>query len=148
MPTRRRPATAKPITSRRSIASTAIDGHKPMLMKRREGSAGREHLQGITAGLASGVLDRRTFLRRSGLTAGGTVALGLMPLGSVRKAEAGPQVIGAATEIRKNVCTHCSVGCTVVAEVQNGVWVGQESGWESPLNRGSHCAKGAAVREL
>ena len=119
-----------------------------MLMKRREGSASRTRLQGIAAGLASGVLDRRTFLRRSGLAAGGTAALGLLPLGSVRKAEAGPQVIGAATELRKNICTHCSVGCTVIAEVQNGVWVGQEPGWDSPINRGSHCAKGAAVREL
>ncbi|MEY4859909.1 MAG: formate dehydrogenase, partial [Pseudomonadota bacterium] len=43
---------------------------------------------------------------------------------------------------------HCSVGCTVIAEVQNGVWVGQEPAWESPINRGTHCAKGASVREL
>ncbi|MBU3732479.1 MAG: formate dehydrogenase, partial [Beijerinckiaceae bacterium] len=28
------------------------------------------------------------------------------------------------------------------------VWVGQEPAWDSPINRGSHCAKGAAVREL
>ena len=48
----------------------------------------------------------------------------------------------------KNICTHCSVGCTVIAEVQNGVWVGQEPAWESPINRGTHCAKGASVREL
>ena len=119
-----------------------------MLMKRRDGSAGKARLQGIAAGLASGVLDRRTFLRRSGLAAGAGAALGLMPLGSVRKAEAGPQIIGAPTEIKKNICTHCSVGCTVIAEVQNGVWVGQEPAWDSPINRGSHCAKGAAVREL
>ena len=46
------------------------------------------------------------------------------------------------------MCTHCSVGCTVMAEVENGVWVGQEPGWESPINRGSHCAKGAAMREM
>ena len=51
-----------------------------MLMKRRDGSAGRARLQGIAAGLASGVLDRRTFLRRSGLAAGAGAALGLMPL--------------------------------------------------------------------
>src|SRR3712207_8183262 len=50
--------------------------------------------------------------------------------------------------LRKNVCTHCSVGCTVVAEVQNGVWVQQEPGWESPISQGTHCAKGASVREL
>ena len=35
-----------------------------------------------------------------------------------------------------------------MAEVSNGVWVGQEPGWDSPINRGSHCAKGAAVREI
>jgi formate dehydrogenase major subunit len=46
------------------------------------------------------------------------------------------------------VCTHCAVGCTVTAEVANGVWIGQEPSWDSPINRGSHCAKGAAVREL
>src|SRR5690242_17871116 len=72
-----------------------------------------------------------------------------MPLGTVRKAEAavtGPLSIGAV--IRKNICTHCSVGCTVTAEVVNGVWVGQEPSWDSPINRGSHCAKGASVREL
>ena len=70
-----------------------------MLIKRKDGSAGRARLQGVAAGLASGVLDRRTFLRRSGLTVGAGAALGLMPLGSVRKAQAGrnrraPQVDG------------------------------------------------------
>jgi formate dehydrogenase major subunit len=28
------------------------------------------------------------------------------------------------------------------------VWIGQEPSWDSPINRGSHCAKGAAVREI
>src|SRR5690606_10539372 len=65
--------------------------------------------------------------------------------GRVRKAEA--QTSNGKVEIRKSVCTHCSVGCTVLAEVQNGVWMGQEPGWDSPFNLGSHCAKGAAVRE-
>jgi formate dehydrogenase major subunit len=36
----------------------------------------------------------------------------------------------------------------VTAEVANGVWIGQEPSWDSPINRGSHCAKGASVREL
>jgi formate dehydrogenase major subunit len=95
----------------------------------------------------SGGFDRRTFLRRSGLAAGALATIGALPLATVRKADAaGPNVAGAT--IRKNICTHCSVGCTVLAEVSNGVWVGQEPGWESPINRGSHCAKGAATREL
>ena len=52
-----------------------------------------------------------------------------------------------ATEMRRSICTHCSVGCGVIAEVQNGVWTGQEPDFDSPLNLGSHCAKGASVRE-
>ena len=54
---------------------------------------------------------------------------------------------GVATELRRSICTHCSVGCGVIAEIQNGVWTGQEPDFDSPLNLGSHCAKGAAVRE-
>ena len=76
-------------------------------------------------------------------------ALGDLPLGTIREAQAGPPAsAGAPVEIRKNICTHCSVGCTVTAEVQNGVWIGQEPSWDSPINRGSHCAKGAAIREV
>jgi formate dehydrogenase major subunit len=96
-----------------------------------------------------GGFDRRTFLRRSGLAAGGLAALGTLKLGAVRKAEAGPPPPpGAQVTVRKSMCTHCSVGCTVTAEVANGVWIGQEPSWDSPINRGSHCAKGASVREL
>ncbi|MDB5649775.1 MAG: formate dehydrogenase, partial [Hyphomicrobiales bacterium] len=119
-----------------------------MLTKRRDAVSGRSRLQGMAAGLASGVLDRRSFLRRSGLVAGGAAALGSLSLGAVRKAQAGPMQPGVAVEIKKSICTHCSVGCSVIAEVQNGVWVGQEPAWDSPINRGSHCAKGASVREL
>jgi formate dehydrogenase major subunit len=120
-----------------------------VLIKRTEREARRGTLAAAFAGKADGGLDRRSFLRRSGLVAGGLATLGALPLTGVRKADAGPvPQAGVPIQIRKNICTHCSVGCTVVAEVQNGVWIGQEPGWESPLNRGSHCAKGAAVREL
>ncbi len=119
-----------------------------MLIKRKSGEAGRAKLQALTSGLTSGVLDRRTFLKRSGLAVAGAAAVGSIQLGAVRKAQAGPTNFSAPIQLRKNVCTHCSVGCTVIAEVQNGVWVGQEPGWDSPINRGTHCAKGASVREL
>ena len=120
-----------------------------MLIKRTDREARRGSLVAALASQSGGGLDRRSFLRRSGLVAGGLAAVGTLPLGTVRKAEAGPPpAAGAKVELRKNICTHCSVGCTVVAEVSNGVWIGQEPGWESPINRGSHCAKGASVREL
>ena len=68
---------------------------------------------------------------------------------SVQKAAAiSPPQPGVPIELKKSICTHCAVGCTVTAEVQNGVWTGQEPSWDSPINRGSHCAKGASVREL
>ncbi|MGA2892732.1 MAG: molybdopterin-dependent oxidoreductase [Xanthobacteraceae bacterium] len=103
----------------------------------------------MPGGQSTGALDRRSFLRRSGLAAGSLATLGALQLGAVRKAEAGPPPLpGAKVSIRKSLCTHCSVGCTVTAEVANDVWIGQEPSWDSPINRGSHCAKGASVREL
>ncbi|MFL5127042.1 MAG: molybdopterin-dependent oxidoreductase, partial [Microvirga sp.] len=119
-----------------------------MLIKRKNGEASRGKFQAITAGMAIEALDRRSFLARSGLAIGGLAAVGSIQLGAVRKAKAidGPKP-GVETVIKKNICTHCSVGCTVTAEVQNGVWTGQEPSWTSPINRGTHCAKGAAVRE-
>ncbi|MDP3256474.1 formate dehydrogenase subunit alpha [Bosea sp. (in: a-proteobacteria)] len=119
-----------------------------MLIKRKTADVQRGRLQAAIAGLSSGVMDRRAFLRRSGLVAGGVAAAGALQIGSVRKAEAAGLGPATGTKIVKNICTHCSVGCTVKAEVANGVWVGQEPAWESPINRGSHCAKGASVREL
>ena len=120
-----------------------------MLIKKSDRQARRGTLAAALATQSSGNLDRRTFLRRSGLAAGGLAALGVLPLGGVRKAEAlgaGPAPSNGI--VRQNMCTHCSVGCTVLAEVENGVWVGQEPAWDSPINRGSHCAKGAATREI
>ncbi len=120
-----------------------------MLIRRVDRAGHRNTRAAIPASQSDGGLNRRSFLRRSGLSAGGLAALGTVPFALVRKAEAGPPPAqGAAVQMRKSICTHCSVGCTVMAEVSNGVWIGQEPGWDSPFNRGSHCAKGAAVREL
>ncbi len=119
-----------------------------MLIKRKSADVQRGRLQSAMAGLSSGVMDRRAFLRRSGLMAGGLAAAGTFTVGAIQKADAAGFGPATGNKIVKNVCTHCSVGCTVIAEVANGVWVGQEPAWESPINRGTHCAKGASVREL
>ena len=119
-----------------------------MLIKRTDRQARRGHLAAALAAQSQGALDRRTFLRRSGLAAGGLAAIGALPLATVRKAEAAGSMVTSGATIRKNICTHCSVGCSLLAEVVNGVWVGQEPAWDSPITRGSHCAKGAATREL
>jgi formate dehydrogenase major subunit len=93
-------------------------------------------------------LDRRGFLRRSGLGIG--VGLAATQLSLVKKANAsGSFSSGGASkiEVKRTVCTHCSVGCAVDAVVENGVWVRQEAVFDSPINLGAHCAKGAALRE-
>jgi formate dehydrogenase major subunit len=115
-----------------------------MLTKTSDGVAKGPRLKKALAGVIGGSMDRRTFLKRSGVTAGGAAVASVMPLGMVKEAKA-----AMAKEMKKikSVCTHCAVGCTVIAEVDNGVWVGQEPGFDSPINLGAHCAKGAAVRE-
>jgi formate dehydrogenase major subunit len=93
-------------------------------------------------------MDRRTFLKRSGISVGAGIAasqLGLIE--KARAAEDGKAASGAKIEIKRTVCTHCSVGCASDAVVENGVWVRQEPVFDSPLNLGAHCAKGAALRE-
>ena len=108
-----------------------------MFIKKSEHYRGRGRATGIDASESNGGLDRRLFLKRSGVTAGALAALGSLPLGGIRKAEAGPPAPpGVLVTTRKNICTHCSVGCAVIGLVANGVWIGQEPDYDSPINRG------------
>ena len=59
-----------------------------MLIKRTERQARRGTLAAALPCQGEDALDRRGFLRRSGLFAGGLAALGTLPLGSVRRAKA------------------------------------------------------------
>lgn len=116
-----------------------------MLKKKTNGYINRSGRSQIVATERTGGIDRRGFLRGSGLAIGGLAAIAATG-GSVTQATA-QTAATRAVETIKSVCTHCSVGCTVVAEVDNGVWIGQEPGFDSPFNLGGYCAKGAAVRE-
>lgn len=115
--------------------------------------AGSSLVAGLSRGLARAVptMDRRAFLRRSGLGVG--VGIAASQLSLVKQAEAADPTASAApgaqkkVEVRRTVCGHCSVGCAVDAVVENGVWVRQEPVFDSPINLGAHCAKGAALRE-
>ena len=103
---------------------------------------------GVEVKAPSGIgqaVDRRTFLKRSGLAIGTGAAATVLAPGRIKKAHANHH--SGEVEIKRSVCTHCSVGCGVRAEVRNGVWTGQEPDFDSPFNLGSHCAKGASVRE-
>jgi hypothetical protein len=145
--------------------ATANVKERSMLTKKTNGVANGPRLSRALTGVVGSAMDRRTFLKRSGLTAGGTALAASGAFAMVKKADAA-EASGGDVQVVKSVCTHCSVGCTVMAEVQDGVWVGQEPGWDSPaevqdgvwvgqepgwdspFNLGAHCAKGAAVREM
>src|SRR5438309_5764086 len=118
-----------------------------MLIKKSNGTTRSTGLTRLAPNGDSGFLDRRSFLRRSGIAAGGLGAVLATQGGMTRRAEAAPAAPPGDTKSVKTVCTHCSVGCTVIATVQNGVWTRQEPGFDSPFNLGAHCAKGASVRE-
>ncbi|WP_290635996.1 formate dehydrogenase subunit alpha [Aquisalimonas sp.] len=112
------------------------------LTKKKASAAGA-----AAPGLLGKALTRRAFLQGSGLAVGGAAVAGMLPTSMMRKAKAARRIDPDA-EIREvlTVCGHCSVGCSTIAEVQNGVWVGQEPALDSPINLGAHCAKGAALR--
>jgi formate dehydrogenase major subunit len=93
-----------------------------------------------TAQKAAGkALSRRQFLRSSSLMAGGAALGTTLAPGMMKKAEAAGETKGAIKRV-KTICTHCSVGCGVIAEVENGVWTGQEPALDHPFNKGAHCA--------
>jgi len=126
-----------------------------MLLTKKSGAvqagARSPFVHSLQRGLSNALptMDRRAFLRRSGLGVGVGIAASSLTL--VKKARAAqgsaPAVGQGKIEVRRTVCSHCSVGCAIDAVVENGVWVRQEPVFDSPLNLGAHCAKGAAIRE-
>jgi len=120
----------------------------------RTSDAADESPSSLVASVTRGVLrsiptmDRRAFLRRSFVGVGAGVAASQLTI--VKKAQAADTAAAAEAAkvvVRRTVCGHCSVGCAVDAVVENGVWVRQEPVFDSPINLGAHCAKGAALRE-
>ena len=129
-----------------------------MLLTRKTSAAvaGASSATSLVSSLARGVsraiptMDRRVFLRRSGLGVGaGIAASQLLMVRKAQAADAAKAADGTAKkmEVKRTVCGHCSVGCAVDAVVENGIWVRQEPVFDSPINLGAHCAKGAALRE-
>jgi formate dehydrogenase major subunit len=112
-------------------------------------SAPQGRLSRVVPGALAATMDRRAFLKRSGITVGAgaaaMTAASQLPFTMIGKAEAKDQP--GNVEVKRTVCTHCSVGCAIDAVVQDGVWIRQEPVFDSPLSLGGHCAKGASVRE-
>jgi formate dehydrogenase major subunit len=123
------------LLTRKSSDRTSAPGHE----------AGR--LARSVAGMVGKTIDRRTFLKRSGISLGVGAVAAQLPFNIVEEAQAAQPASGGNTEVKRTICTHCSVGCAIDAVVQNGVWIRQEPVFDSPINLGAHCAKGASIRE-
>jgi len=87
-------------------------------------------------------LDRREFLKLSGLSvaAAGTLALG----GDRALAVTSELRIKRATEVH-TVCPYCSVGCGMIAHVENGKLINLEGDPDNPISEGSLCPKGSSA---
>ena len=123
-----------------------------MLTKKAAVAAGAgRRLRNAAARVVGQTMDRRAFLKRSGLGVGAGAIATQLPynlIGSAEAANTAEKRTGSGNEeVRRTICTHCSVGCAADAVVKNGVWVRQEAVFDSPINLGAHCAKGAALRE-
>ncbi len=116
------------------------------MLKRKSRTVTRSREATPVAAAETSGLSRRGFLQSSGVAGLGLAALSGAP--RTAKAQVTPQEAADLPEFKKTVCQFCSVGCSIWAEVENGVWVGQEPAFESPINQGTHCAKGAAMREV
>jgi len=121
-----------------------------MLLTRKSSAAAAmpSRLSRNLSGVIGKTMDRRAFLKRSGLSVGVGAFASQLPFNMIGKAGAAAEVQdGGNIQVKRTVCTHCSVGCAIDAVVQNGVWIRQEPVFDSPLNLGAHCCKGASVRE-
>ncbi|CAH1746917.1 Formate dehydrogenase-O, major subunit [Thauera humireducens] len=122
-----------------------------MLTKKSSAATGSaRRLRGSAARALGQTMDRRAFLKRSGLGVGAGAIATQLPYNLIGAAEAAAPGVSRGegkAEVRRTVCTHCSVGCAADAIVRNGVWVHQEPVFDSPINLGAHCAKGASLRE-
>ena len=118
-----------------------------MLLTRKASNhaAPQARLARVATGAVAKTMDRRTFLKRSGIGVGAGAVASQLPFSMIGRAEAKDDE--GKLEVKRTICTHCSVGCAIDAVVQNGVWTRQEPVFDSPLNLGAHCAKGASVRE-
>ena len=90
-----------------------------MLRKKTNSVTRRSGRASIVTDQRSDTIDRRGFLRGSGLAIGGMTAIAATG-GTVTQASA-QTAATRSVETIKSICTHCSVGCTVIAEVDNGV---------------------------
>lgn len=93
-------------------------------------------------------MSRRQFLKLSGGTMGGAAAVELAGLGfSSVYARPLAQSIKQGREV-PSVCPYCAVGCGQIVTVADGQIIDIQGNYDSPINVGTLCPKGAATYQL
>lgn len=94
-------------------------------------------------------MGRRSFLKMAALSGAVTGGSMLSAAPVTREATSGELSNPyPGSKLVRTVCTACSVGCGIIAEVDNGVWVRQEVAEEHPFSLGGHCCKGADMADM
>src|SRR5260221_243494 len=90
-----------------------------LLTRKSEGAAQAVNpLFRAASALGAKTVDRRTFLRGSGIAAGAAAFASQLPLNLVGEAHA-PAKKPRNTVVKRTACTHCSAGCALDAVVTN-----------------------------
>jgi formate dehydrogenase major subunit len=91
----------------------------------------------------SSKIGRRSFLKLAAVGAGMSATAALAASESIRPAteEEIKDPFPGSKKV-KTICSICSAGCGIIAEVHNGVWVRQDVAQDHPISEGSHCCKG------
>lgn len=92
-------------------------------------------------------ISRRTFIKVLG---SGVTALGLTDVICKRSgwAAAVPPAKIKDADKTTSICPFCGVGCGLIAHTKGGKLVNVEGDPDHPINQGSLCSKGQAVREI
>jgi len=92
-------------------------------------------------------LNRRDFIKLSGVGTGGFLLYGLIKPEAVL---ALPKHLPLKRKIGEitTICPYCGVGCGAIMAAENGKIINIEGDPEHPVNEGSLCSKGASLRQL
>ena len=93
--------------------------------------------------MPTGKIGRRAFLKLAAVGAGISATSAFAAGDKVRPAtDAEIKNPYPGSKKVKTICSICSAGCGMIAEVHNGVWVRQDVAQDHPISEGSHCCKG------
>ena len=100
--------------------------------------------------LSSSKIGRRSFLKMAALGSASFGAGNLLAKEDAIREASAEEVKNPfpGSKTVKTICSICSAGCGIKAEVHNGVWVRQEPAHDHPISEGSHCCKGTDQIDL